>query len=74
MTNIINDLAQFIRRVDGDNALSPAALGWEIVGWLPPIFGADVVGFVERTNPDKRLGAGRLAELIVAEFKLDEEG
>jgi hypothetical protein len=73
-TPLVDEIAEHIRRVDASNQLAPTELGWEIVLWMKPVFGADLVGFVERTNPDKRMGAGRLAELIVAEFNLDEEG
>lgn len=82
---LIEDLAAFIRRVDGNNAIFPAALGRRI-GWTLAdrrgIQGIDaraayierVVAFVERTNPDKRMGAGALAQRIAAEFGLDGEG
>jgi hypothetical protein len=70
-------LAGIIRQIDGDNTLSPTDLGEAIAMKLPPFYqtlrGRDLIAFVERTNPDKRLGASRLAELIVAEFDLDEE-
>ncbi len=75
-SNRINDIAALIREVDGDNKLSPKDLGWAIaapvtngVEDLEPI---EVARFVELTNPDKRLGAGALAELIVAEFNLGD--
>ncbi|GAA0494182.1 hypothetical protein Ade02nite_20590 [Paractinoplanes deccanensis] len=66
----IHDLVNLIRDVDGDNSLSSYELGLELYYRLGV---TGVVGFVERTNPDKRLGAGQLAELIVAEFNLDKE-
>jgi hypothetical protein len=76
-TTAMDALAGIIRQVDGNNALSPTDLGWEIASKMPPFFlngyGQALADFVERTNPDKRMGAGRLAELIVAEFRLDEE-
>jgi hypothetical protein len=66
---LVDEITQHIRRVDGGNKLSPHELGME----LYYRFGnTGVVGFVERVNPDKRLGAGRLAELICAEFDLRE--
>ena len=78
MTNIVDDIAQHIRIVDGGNRLTPGELGAALANHLVQrcgpfiIFAADVVEFVERTNPDKKLGAGHLAELIVAEFDLDK--
>lgn len=76
-TTIADQIAQHIRAVDGDNTM-PArdlgtALGRHVVtddcqGRIDQF--AD---FVARTNPDKQLDAGALAELIVAEFNLDEE-
>ena len=73
----VNDIAAMIREVDGDNTLTARDLGYAVAGFLVlgktyrPI--ADVVAFVERANPDKRLSAGSLAELLVAEFELDKE-
>lgn len=77
MTNPINDIAAHIRRVDGGNRMGPAELGWAIQEFVDqgrekPL-GADVPLFVERINPDKTMGAGALAEAIVAEFGLDPE-
>ena len=70
-------IAGLIRHRDSDNRATASALGAEIAEWLVGTVGfdrpADLVAFVERTNPDKRMGAGRLAELIVAEFNLDKE-
>lgn len=75
---LVDDLAQFIRRVDGDNTATPKALGELISNWIDgegyEVPREDVIAFVERANPDKWVGAGRLAGLIVAEFGLDEEG
>jgi hypothetical protein len=77
MTQTVQALAGLIRQVDGDNTLSATDLGHELAGKFPPFFanqhGAALVAFVERTNPDKTLGAGQLAELILAEFDLDKE-
>ncbi len=73
---LINDLAAHIRQVDGNNQMPPGDLGRSIAGFLivanqhRPV--ADVVAFVEHNNADKTMGAGALAELIVAEFDLDE--
>lgn len=76
MTTTINALAGLIRQVDADNTLAPTDLGEALAAKLPPFFqtrhSRDLVAFVERTNPDKTMGAGALAELIVAEFELDE--
>lgn len=78
-TNIVNDIAQQICFVDGDNQLSAAELAWgiasteELARTLAVVRVADLIAFVERVNPDKTLGAGRLAELIVEEFDLDKE-
>jgi hypothetical protein len=75
-TNVIDAMAGIIRQVDGDNTLPPTELGEAITAKLPPFFAAKhgyrLVAFIERTNPDKAMGAGALAELIVAEFQLDE--
>jgi hypothetical protein len=74
---LVNDIAAIIREVDGDNKLSPADLGATLATRLIPfysdLYAEDVIAFVERANPDKRMGAGRLAELLVAEFDLDKE-
>ena len=75
--SLADEIAQHIRAVDGGNQLTARELGQRLAsrlhgdGHFVPT--ADLVPFVERTNPDKRLGAGALAELIVAEFRLDEE-
>lgn len=77
-TLFVDRLAQNIRIVDGGNRMSPHELGVVVAEFLSvrPYRrdSAEVIAFVKRTNPDKRIGAGRLAELIVAEFRLDEEG
>lgn len=75
---LINDLASHIRRVDGGNRLSAYELGEEVNDFLyrRSLIDADQLSpvnhFVVRTNPDKRMGAGALAEAIVAEFELGE--
>ncbi len=77
--SITDQIAQHIRIVDGGNKMPARDLGREIALYLGHkpngvrYDSADLVGFVERTNPDKTMGAGALAELIVAEFNLDEE-
>jgi hypothetical protein len=57
--------------------MSPVNLGATLASRLCVFYSdlevIDVIAFVERANPDKRLGAGSLAELIVAEFDLDKE-
>jgi hypothetical protein len=74
----VSNLAEVIREIDGANKMSPTDLGARLASRLIAFYGDDelyahdVIAFVERTNPDKRLGAGALAELIVAEFDLDE--
>ena len=79
---LVDDLAQFIRRVDGDNRMYPRSLGARIADFVNGVNGLvdgpneirnRYADFVERTNPDKRMGAGALAELIMAEFGLDKE-
>lgn len=75
---LVDDLAQFIRREDGRCCRPPYVVGDLVADFLDErgIHEARrlaLAEFVERTNPDKRMGAGRLAELIVAEFRLDEE-
>ncbi len=74
--NVIAAMAGLIRQVDGDNRLSPTELGEAIVAKMPPSFqdnrGRDMADYISWINPDKQMGAGRLAELIVAEFDLDE--
>jgi len=78
---LVDDIAQHIRFVDGDNRAHPADLGSDIAAFLMSLFplGAvlarveEVKDFVFYNNRDKRMGAARLAELIVAEFGLDEE-
>lgn len=77
-TNAANGIAKAIHEVDGNNRMAPDEVGYAVAGYLivtnrlKDLRVADIVEFVERTNPDKRLGAGALAELIVAEFGLDE--
>ena len=75
--NVINDIAAMIREVDGGNKLTPHELGVALTDTLGRrpyrVDSGDLIHFLKRTNPDKRMGAGRLAELIVAEFRLDEE-
>jgi hypothetical protein len=74
---VVTDIAEVIREIDPDNRLPLAELSATLTNRLiafygdADLFAADIVAFVERTNPDKRLGAGALAELIVAEFDLD---
>lgn len=77
--DVINDIAAVIREVDGDNTMPPRTLGVKIATALS-LRRADcfdravpIVQFVERTNPDKRIGAGHLAELIAAEFDLTQD-
>lgn len=78
-TNIIDEIAQHIRIVDGGNKMPADALGREITMFLGHkpngvrYDSADLVRFVARTNPDKALGASALAELIAAEFNLNQE-
>lgn len=73
----VHDLAALIREIDGDNLMSPVDLGATLASRLcvfhGDLYAVDVIAFVERTNSDKRMGAGKLAELIVAEFDLDKE-
>ena len=73
----INDIAALIREVDPDNRKNPAALGAvlasRLVAFYGDLYAADIIAFVARTNPDKQMGAGALAELIVAEFNMDQE-
>lgn len=76
-TNLTGGLALHIRRVDGDNTMPARELGAALGRYLDDDGCKGcvdlVADFVERTNPDKELGAGALAELIAAEFNLDEE-
>jgi hypothetical protein len=82
-TTLTGDIAAIIREVDGDNTMPAADLGWELACRLADamhdfyvkhdLYADVIMRFVERTNPDKRMGAGRLAELIVTEFELDKE-
>jgi hypothetical protein len=75
---VVTDIAEVIREIDPDNRLPLAELSATLTNRLitfygdEDLFAADIVAFVERTNWDKQLGAGALAELIVAEFGLDE--
>ena len=77
MSRTVNDIADMIREVDGDNRMSSTGLGATLASRLCVFYSdlevVDVIAFVDRINPDKQLGAGRLAELIVAEFDLDKE-
>ncbi|MET0416656.1 MAG: hypothetical protein ABW022_11615 [Actinoplanes sp.] len=81
MTRTVDDIAAHIREVDPDNKAHPADLGDDIARFLIPGFPLtalaarteEVKDFVFYRNRDKQLDAGRLAELIVAEFDLDKE-
>lgn len=77
---LVAEIAHHICVVDGENKLDPHKLGNEIAGFLIDrglIVTEDdeiaVTNFAADANPDKKVGAGRMAELIVAEFGLDEE-
>lgn len=74
----VNDIADMIREVDRDNRMTATNLGATLASRLCVFYGdlevVDVIDFVVEVNPDKTLGAGRLAGLIVEEFQLDEEG
>lgn len=74
-TNIIDQIAQHIRIVDGGNKLPARDLGEKIGNYLDDDGCKGcvdlVADFVARINPDKRMGAGALAEVIAAEFGLD---
>ncbi len=79
-TPLVDEIAQHIRRIDGNNKMPATILGGRIADFLEgvtdgsPELRTRFVDFVERTNADKRTGAGRLAELIAAEFDLPEDG
>jgi len=77
MNRTVNDIADMIREVDGDNRMTSTFLGATLASRLCVFYSdlevVDVIAFVDRTNPDKRMGAGRLAELLDAEFNLDKE-
>jgi hypothetical protein len=67
---LIDEIAAIIRRVDGNNQMPPGDLGIEIARQLNARGGILVVAaqfrdIVALTNPNKTLGAGRLAERIV---------
>jgi hypothetical protein len=77
-TNIRNDIAELIQRVDGRNRLKPKTLAAEIedglqdlgvytVEWKP------LADLIARVNPDKTMGAAAMADAIVDEFNLDQE-
>lgn len=74
---IRTDLAQHIRRVDGENKLGAHELGYEIALTLTSrphrVDSADLIRFVKDTNPDKTMSAGALADAIVDHFQLDTE-
>lgn len=76
MTNIRNHTAAIIREVDGGNKMPAAELGAVLASRLIPFFhdlyAEDVIGFVERINPGKTMGAGALADAIVDHFHLEE--
>lgn len=75
----VDDIAEVIREIDGDNDLPAVQLGKKLSETLyrRSLIGVNrmgaVVAFVISTNPDKALTPDRLAELIVAEFDLDKE-
>jgi hypothetical protein len=72
----VDDIAALIREVDGDNTMDSNVLGQKVAERILPVGDirvADMAGFIGWTNPDKTLGAGALAELIVAEFDLDKQ-
>jgi hypothetical protein len=75
---LIDEIAAHIRRVDGSNKMPARVVGTRIANFLDGVTDGSeetqirIEDFVERTNLDKTVGAGALAELIVAEFRLDE--
>lgn len=78
MTGIVDDIAQLIRIVDGANRLKNETLAVEIEDFLHDrnIYAVErkpLANLLIRTNPDKTMDAGQMAELIVAEFGLDKE-
>jgi hypothetical protein len=76
-TRTVNDIAEVIREIDGDNLLPIQELSATLTNRLiafygdEALFAADIVAFVERTNPDKQMGAAALADAIVDEFNLE---
>lgn len=78
-TNIRNDIAQYIRTTDGGNRLDPSTLGVAIEDFLQQdhdnytVEARALADLIQRINPNKRMGAGALADAIVDHFKLDEE-
>lgn len=86
MTNIRNDIAEYIRLVDGNNQLGPAQLSASIAAHLRQQGLVDeatenaIDDFAYEANrggsgylQPKRLGAGALADAIVDHFGLDKE-
>lgn len=72
---LIDDIAAHIRRVDGDNKLDSNILGQRIAEQFLPEADrrvGDLAGYVGFINADKSMGAGALAEAVVAEFELTE--
>jgi hypothetical protein len=84
-TTLVDDIAAHIRYVDAGYELSPYQLGSAIAefllnrGVITPAQVQAVEDFAERPNrgagykQPKPMGAGRLAELLVAEFDLDKD-
>lgn len=82
---LVDDLAQRITEIACEYPdLHPRRMGAAITAFLsdqghdfgePPggSRSQEVIDFVERTDPDNAMDPHRLAELIVAEFRLDEE-
>lgn len=74
---LVDRIAQLIHKVDGGNTLTAHDLGKELAVSVSlkgnGVHPLNVVAFVEHTNPDKAMGAGQLAELIVAEFDLEDQ-
>lgn len=68
-TELVHEIADIIRVVDGDNKMPAQRLGLEIGRELNRrgyVLVEDQFGdIVARANPDKTLGAARLAERIV---------
>lgn len=80
MPNLRSELAEHIRRVDGDNKMDPYDLADRISSHLynnlelisTESEAIKVEFFVIRANPDKTMGAAALADAIVDRFKFDE--
>jgi hypothetical protein len=75
---VVDRIAQEIRRVDGGNRMTSYQLADALLDFMyrEGLIDADrlmpAAIFLTQVNENKQLGAGRLAEMLMEEFDLEE--